>query len=60
MTGSQAHECTECGAACLPIAYGMPGPELIADYEAGRVALGGCVIGDVIPSWRCPDCGREE
>lgn len=54
------HLCAECGTACLPIVFGMPGPELIADYEAGRVVFGGCVIGAVIPEWRCPECGRED
>lgn len=54
------HACTACGTACLPIVYGMPGPELMADYAAGRVALGGCVTGDVMAEWRCPECGREE
>jgi hypothetical protein len=42
----------------LPVIYGMPGPDLMADADAGRVRLGGCDptfederVGD------CPVCG---
>jgi hypothetical protein len=42
----------------VPVIYGMPGRDLMADAEAGRVRLGGCDptfeddrVGD------CPTCG---
>jgi hypothetical protein len=52
--------CPECGAEGVPIVYGMPGPELIAEEKAGRVVLGGCVIEEEDPTWACkgPDQHR--
>ena len=50
--------CPSCGAVeVLPIAYGMPGPEMIAAADRGEIALGGCVIGPENPTWRCTKCG---
>jgi hypothetical protein len=43
----------ECGAEGVPIVYGMPGPELIAEREAGQVVLGGCESGPDDPTWAC-------
>jgi hypothetical protein len=37
--------------------YGLPGPELIEAYQKGEVELGGCVIGNNDPEWRCKECG---
>ena len=41
----------------IPIAYGMPAPELLA--EPRRVALGDCVAWPEAPEWRCVTCGFE-
>jgi hypothetical protein len=35
------------------LVFGMPGPELMEEFEAGRFALGGCVIEEKIPRWAC-------
>jgi hypothetical protein len=52
--------CPACSSdEVVRIAYGYPGPDLIADYEAGRVVLGGCCVSDADPSWRCMACGVE-
>jgi hypothetical protein len=37
----------------IPIAYGYPGEEMIEDFEAGRIKLGGCVIEPDQPRWYC-------
>lgn len=47
----------DCAARAVPVAYGMPGPDMIADAEAGHIVLGGCVLGG--PQNRCRTCGRE-
>jgi hypothetical protein len=31
----------------------MPGPDLFEDEQAGRVVLGGCVVGESDPNWAC-------
>ncbi|HEV8045750.1 MAG TPA: hypothetical protein VGP38_11255 [Rubrobacter sp.] len=52
--------CPGCGSrGVLPIFYGMPGPELVEESAAGRVALGGCVIFPEAPDWRCVACGHH-
>ena len=50
--------CAACGATItpIPIIYGMPGGDLFAESEAGRVRLGGCVVTDDDPEWACPEC----
>jgi len=32
-------------------------PELAKDLEEGKVVLGGCVVTDDSPQWRCLSCG---
>ena len=52
--------CPECGGTeVVPIAYGMPAPELIESAERGEVVLGGCVIGDADPRWHCKECDHS-
>lgn len=52
--------CPQCGSRrVLPIAYGLPGPELQRLADQGRVALGGCVVGPDSPQWRCGSCGHS-
>ena len=43
-----------------PIVYGMPGFELVDASARGEVELGGCVISDDAPMFRCSQCGRTE
>jgi hypothetical protein len=43
----------------IPIVYGVPGPELVEESRAGRVALGGRVVWPEAPKWRCVACGLE-
>jgi hypothetical protein len=52
--------CPRCGSQdVLPITYGLPGPELIEESLAGRVTLGGCMIGPESPNRLCRNCGRD-
>jgi hypothetical protein len=53
--------CPRCGSRSIPIVYGLPGMELFEAADRGEVALGGCVIEDGAPEWRCRgvDCGLE-
>jgi len=49
--------CPACRSSnVLRIVYGYPDFDLFQDAEAGRVALGGCVLTGADPSWRCMDC----
>ena len=50
--------CPECGGKFLPIIYGYPGPKMIEAAEKGEVLLGGCVVEEANPNWRCTDCGK--
>lgn len=38
--------CPACGSRIVPVVYGMPGPGMFEDAEAGNIILGGCVIDD--------------
>ncbi len=58
MTSDRPRTCPQCHAeAVVPIVYGLPGPELMEDAEAGRVALGGCMVSPDNPRWSCQACG---
>ena len=53
--------CPNCGSSRIaPILYGEPGlGELGADIEAGRVVLGGCLLGEDSPRYHCLACGTD-
>jgi len=53
--------CPQCGSAAdvIPIIYGYPSEELMKAADRGEVALGGCIVGDDAPRWRCKKCGRD-
>lgn len=54
--------CPMCGKfTSVPIVYGMPGPADLASAERGEIALGGSVLDDDMPQWRCTssDCNCE-
>ncbi len=40
----------------LPIVYGYPGVDLWEAEQAGRLKLGGCIIGYESPDHACPKC----
>ncbi|MCP4121120.1 MAG: hypothetical protein GY751_05155 [Bacteroidetes bacterium] len=37
----------------VPVMYGMPGPKMQDDAYAGKIKLGGCLIGENDPKWYC-------
>ncbi|MFB9317428.1 hypothetical protein [Cryptosporangium minutisporangium] len=51
-------ECPECGAAGVPLLFGLPGPEAMAAAAEGQVALGGCVLPERPADWQCSQWHR--
>lgn len=49
--------CPRCGSTALPIAYGLPAPELFEAADRGEVALGGCVVEEAEHACTGVDCG---
>jgi hypothetical protein len=45
--------CLVCGEPGKPIAYGYPGPDMMQAADEGRIVLGGCVVSEDLPHWRC-------
>ena len=43
----------------VPIAYGLPGFEMIEEANKGKIHLGGCVIEEGAPDFHCNDCERD-
>jgi hypothetical protein len=43
----------------IPIVYGLPTEDIGRDAEAGHVELGGCVVEDDAPVWKCRACGHR-
>ena len=55
-----ATRCPRCGSEdVLPIVYGYPGPELAEESIAGKVKLGGCLVGPDSPEFYCKACRHE-
>ncbi|WP_234041002.1 hypothetical protein [Micromonospora coerulea] len=50
--------CPECGAAGVPLLFGLPVPEAVDAAESGDLALGGCLLPDQPPNWQCPQRHR--
>lgn len=51
--------CPKCGSKKVAaILYGLPdfSDELERKLDAGEVVLGGCIISDDDPLWRCVEC----
>ncbi|GAA4741866.1 hypothetical protein GCM10025783_11400 [Amnibacterium soli] len=49
--------CPVCGAGDpRRIAYGLPAPELFDDPD---IALGGCLVADDAPRFRCRTCATD-
>ena len=53
---SDVERCPECRGLVVPIAYGLPGPEMFDAAERGEIVLGGCVLEVDNPTHSCP-CG---
>ncbi|MCM3876761.1 MAG: hypothetical protein NEA02_10115 [Thermoanaerobaculia bacterium] len=52
--------CPKCGSIdVIPILYGYPGPGMMEAAEQGKIALGGCCVGDRDPRKQCKTCGEE-
>lgn len=52
--------CPECQkTAGVVIVRGMPGAELMALTDEGRIALSGCVVTDQQPDRQCRECHAE-
>jgi len=51
--------CSSCGAAMIPIIYGMPGDAIMDRAQRGEVLLGGCVSRPSQPTWHCKPCGDQ-
>lgn len=52
--------CPACASAqTIPIIYGLPGEELGRQAEEGTIALGGCVVSDDDPQWKCRACQHQ-
>jgi hypothetical protein len=45
--------CPECGAAGVPLIFGLPVPEAREAAENGELALGGCLMPTQPPNWQC-------
>lgn len=63
MTGTaeeRAKRCPRCGEPMLPILYGYPSAETMDAAQRDEIALGGCVVGDDMPRWHCPEHGDED
>jgi hypothetical protein len=54
-------KCPKCASQRVAeIYYGFPAfEEIEADLRAERIVLGGCVIGENDPQWRCLNCNHE-
>ena len=59
-TSESKRRCPFCGShEVVPILYGLPGPEMMEQAEAGKIALGGCCVTGDDPNWHCNKCGHE-
>lgn len=55
-------KCDFCGSEhCAKILYGRihETEQLRKDLATGKVVLGGCMVYDGMPEWRCLTCGKE-
>jgi len=51
--------CPKCEGDLIPIVYGYPGPEMVESADRGEILLGGCIVSDNDPQFRCKNCGRQ-
>ena len=58
--GRRKKPCPRCGSFdVVPILYGYPMPEAMAAAEEGKIALGGCCVGERDPRKQCKACGEQ-
>lgn len=51
--------CPKCEGDLIPIVYGYPSPEMVESADRGEILLGGCIVSDSDPQFRCAHCGRQ-
>jgi len=57
---NKPRKCIFCGSKRIATyVYGYPSYEIMKDVEAGKIAIGGCCVGDDDPIWQCTDCGHD-
>jgi hypothetical protein len=55
-----APPCPACHSRSVArIVYGLPSKSAMRAKERGEIVLGGCVVGDDPPRWRCLACGHD-
>ena len=61
MTVTKHRTCASCGSRAVPVVYGFPTYEAFQADERGELFLGGCMVDDEFPTWRCINkaCGLE-
>ncbi len=53
-------QCPECKSKnVIPIAYGMPGPDMIKKSDNGEIMLGGCSITTDDDDRYCKECNNK-
>jgi len=54
------HICPECNKeTVVDIIYGYPSDELLEEARQNKVVLGGCVVEESNPEFRCLNCNKE-
>jgi len=53
--------CPNCKSSrpVIPIAYGMPPPDIMEKATKGKVVIGGCCLFGNDPNWYCKKCEKE-
>lgn len=60
MDEHSTRRCPRCSSeVVVPIAYGLPSPEMVESSRRGELALGGCVRFGGAPDYTCRNCGHE-
>jgi ribosomal protein S14 len=58
--GRKHGKCPDCGSRdSVPIVYGYPTEETVQRSYRGEIDLGGCIVMNGNPNWRCRECGRR-
>lgn len=53
-------KCVFCGSRRIATyIYGMPAYDMSKEVEKGKIAIGGCCVGDDDPLWQCADCKHD-
>jgi DNA-directed RNA polymerase subunit RPC12/RpoP len=59
-TMNNLYKCPRCGSdKVVRILYGLPTAKGRIEAEAGRIALGGCVVTDNAPQYQCIECKEK-